>query len=494
MTSFRLPPVVATTPWSAGINLAGALAVGYGLWHAAPTTAPWVLWSVIAGLAAWVARTLIALRSGSRTVAAGEGSAAGGSSVAGFSVAGSSVAGSSVAGSSVAGSSVAGSSVAGSSVAGSSAADSSVAGSSVAGFSSGGLAARATAAALLVVMVLAGAVTAIPTQGLGVALLIVAVLVMTSDPAIALPVWGGAVLVGVLGIAAGAVLAISGAAGPDRVNVLGLIAVFAGLALAVVAGLGRRAQRVLLAERERARADALRAEATAHRVAIARDLHDVLAHSLGGLVVQLDAAEALLDAGNADRAAERVTAARRLAVAGLDEAREAVRALREPAEERGSDSGAAVAPAEFERRVRELVAEAGETRLDVAGAPRPLSAALAEALARAVQEGMSNARKHAPGTEVRIRLVWHPDRVECTIENPIRPGAALPRGDRGALAATGGGYGLAGIRERFAVLGGTVQAGVMPGPSAGAGIGGGAPRRGAAEAGDRFVLRVEAPA
>lgn len=432
MSSFRLPPVAATTPWSAGINLAGALAVTYGLWRGAPHLAPWVVAAVAVGLVAWVARILLATRWGARTdgVRDLEPAAA----------------------------------------------------------PRGRTRARALGASLLAVMLLVGALTAIPTQGLGVALLVVAVLVVTSDPASAPLVWGTAVLAGALGIAVGTVLVLVGLGGPGEVNVLGLLAVIAGLVLAVFVGFGRRAQRVLLAERERASAEALRAQAAAHRIAIARDLHDVLAHSLGGLVVQLDAVEALLDAGDTEKASARVAAARGLAVEGLGEAREAVRALREPEPETGSVSADPVAPAAVETRIRALVGAHQGVRLDVTGVSHPTSAALAEALVRAVQEGLSNARKHAPGAAVRVGLVWHPDHVECTIENTV---PAAPAEDRG-LAATGGGYGLRGVRERFAVLGGTVQVGVVPGASKGAEA---SPANDPdTDAPDRFVLRAEAPA
>ena len=423
MTSFRLPPLVATTPWSAGINLAGALAVTYGLWRGAPHFAPWVVAAVVAGLVAWVARILLVTRWGARTGDVRDLSLEAAPRV--------------------------------------------------------GAGWRVLGAILLAVMVISGALTAIPTQGLGVALLVVAVLVATSDPASAPLVWGVVVLVGALGIAIGTVLVLVGLGGSAEVNVLGLLAVIAGLVLAVVVGFGRRAQRVLLAEREQASVEALRAQSAAHRIAIARDLHDVLAHSLGGLVVQLDAVEALLDAGETEKAAARVAAARGLAVEGLGEAREAVRALREPEPERGSGSADPVPPAVVESRIRALIAAEQGVRLDVTGFSHPVSAALAEALVRAVQEGLSNARKHAPGAAVRVGLVWHPDRVECTIENPV---SAAPAEDR-ALAATGGGYGLRGVRERFAVLGGTVQAGVEPGAS-----------KGQERDADRFVLRAEAPA
>jgi signal transduction histidine kinase len=437
VTRFRLPPVAATTPWSAGINLAGALAVLYGLWRGAPHTAAWALVVTAVGVAAWVARTALAVRQGARQRQGGPDSEAPGT---------------------------------GTHPAPQGAVEPAPQGAGV----------RAFAALLLALMLLGGGLTAVPTQGLGTALLVVAVLVVTSEPANSPVVWGTAALAAALATATGAALSVAGLAGAVDVNVIGVLAVIAGLILAVVAGLGRRAQRVLAAERERANAEAVRAQATAHRVAIARDLHDVLAHSLGGLVVQLDAAEALLEAGDTERAAARVTAARRLAVEGLDEAREAVRALRGPEQGRPAtvtpatatwtpatatpdpDPGAAtVDPAALSARIAGLLPaeDAATVHVEELGEPRAVPAALAEALVRAVQEGLSNARKHAPGAEVRIRLVWHPDRVECAIENAMPVEGA---GGRGAgLAATGGGFGLRGVRERFAAIDGTVTAGTV---------------------------------
>ncbi|MFB7845373.1 sensor histidine kinase [Microbacterium sp. NPDC056052] len=427
----RIQPM---TGWSAVVNTAGLLAVGWVLWRVAPETAPWVVWLFGAGLAAWAVRMVLAVRI---AAVGGDPAPQPGPEAA--------------------------------------PADRPAAGRHRAQ-------ARA-AAILLAVMGLAGSLTAVPTQGLGTALLVAAVIMLTGDPAVPPGLWIAAAILAALGVAAGALLTAAGFAGSLTPSALGLITILAALALAVVVGLGRRAQRVLLAERERASAETLRAQAAAHRIAIARDLHDVLAHSLGGLVVQLDAVEALLDVGDTERAAARVAAARGLAVEGLGEAREAVRALREPEPEPETGSGSAdpVAPSVVETRIRALIAAEQGVRLDVHGVSRPVSGVLAEALVRAVQEGVSNARKHAPGASVRVGLVWHPDRVECTIENPV-----MPAQDR-VLAATGGGYGLRGVRERFAVLGGTVQAGVAAGLENTAG-------NTAGNAGDRFVLRAEAPA
>ena len=418
----RIQPM---TGWSAAVNTAGLLAVGWVLWRVAPETAPWVVWLFGAGLAAWAVRMALAVRIGAAGVLApAEASAATTDSVGGR--------------------------------------------RTVPGW---------VAVVLPAVMGLAGSLTAVPTQGLGTALLVVAVIVLTSDAAVVPAVWTAAAILGALGVAAGALLTAAGYAGAVTASALGLLTILAALALAVVVGLGRRAQRVLLVERERANAEAVRAQAAAHRVAIARDLHDVLAHSLGGLVVQLDAAEALLEAGDAERAAARVAAARRLAVSGLDEAREAVRTLRGPEQDDTTASAVAVEPVELGRRLDALLDPEGAAgaRLTEAGAARPVPAALAEALVRAVQEGLSNARKHAPGRDVRIALVWHPDRVECRIENAVPAGGGR---DEGALAATGGGFGLPGVRERFAEIGGTVRAGVVTSDAGG----------------EVFRLRVEAPA
>jgi signal transduction histidine kinase len=76
------------------------------------------------------------------------------------------------------------------------------------------------------------------------------------------------------------------------------------------------------------------------------------------------------------------------------------------------------------------------------------------ALRRAVQESLTNARKHAPGARVTLSLTWNDGDVAAVISNPLRPG----------VSASGGGHGLLGMRERFATLpGGAVTSGVEAG-------------------------------
>ncbi|MFJ3958497.1 histidine kinase [Arthrobacter sp. NPDC090010] len=251
---------------------------------------------------------------------------------------------------------------------------------------------------------------------------------------------------------------------PDTLTMMG------GVLLSAVAGFSRRQfrlaedQAALLRERE------LLVRQETERVALARDLHDVLAHSLGGLVIQLDAVEALLEAGERDAALQRVSAARGLAAEGLNEARRAVAALRSaghsPASEGDEGQKAPGLSESMDQLIEAHRSLGGVVDLAVHGLPASLSAEQQDAVQRALQEGLSNARKHAPGEPVRVLLDWQNDRVQLTISNPLVDDSSAP-------SRAAGGYGLLGMRERFAALsgGGTVDAGVR---------------------GDRFVVAAEA--
>lgn len=197
----------------------------------------------------------------------------------------------------------------------------------------------------------------------------------------------------------------------------------------------------LLAERVRADAERDRAAALAERNRIGREVHDVLAHSLGALSVQLDAADALLENGdNSSKARQLVQQARRLAVQGLEETRQAVHALRDE-------------PVALAEQLEALAARDG-AELTVRGEPRPLAADAGLALYRAAQEAVTNARKHAPGAPVSIRLDFDPQSTTLRVTNGL-----CPNGDTASeLKTTGGGFGLQGMRERIELLGGRVVA------------------------------------
>lgn len=313
---------------------------------------------------------------------------------------------------------------------------------------------RRTALACSLVAAVAGAFVAPATDGLAIVPAAVAVLYLIGDPE--RPVQLG----GAVAVACAALVAIG--AVPFGSPVAAVLGEMAGIVLAAFAGLSRRQfrtteeQAALLRERD------LEMREEAARVALARDLHDVLAHSLGGLVIQLDAVDALLEAGDADAARDRVLAARELAAAGLAEARRAVAALRDP---EGTTGEAAVTPADFRAALDDLVAAhrtlGGDIDLRVMGDPRELSAGQAMALQRALQEALSNARKHAPGAPVAAVLDWQTERVLLTVSSPLvaEAPASSPRATE--LARSGSGHGLEGMRERFAALplGGSVAAG-----------------------------------
>ncbi|MFC6155431.1 sensor histidine kinase [Kribbella jiaozuonensis] len=199
---------------------------------------------------------------------------------------------------------------------------------------------------------------------------------------------------------------------------------------------------VSLARKQAAIEEHERAAALAERARIARDVHDVLAHSLAGLSLSLQGARLMLvrDGASAE-AVEQVTRAQGLAAEGLAEARRAVAALREDA-------------VPDVRALGDLVTayrlESGATaEFDVEGTPRELSADVMSTLYRTVQEALANTRKHAPGAPVEVRLSYG-DVVSLSVED--RPGK---RPDRAAP----GGYGLVGMRERADLVGGSLEAG-----------------------------------
>lgn len=218
-------------------------------------------------------------------------------------------------------------------------------------------------------------------------------------------------------------------------------------AVLIAFGLNRRQYEVqarqteqLLEQTRLAQSEHTRAAALEERGRIARDLHDVLAHSLGALSVQLEVAEALLEErGDTAGALERVRRSRRLAVQGLAEARDAVAALR--ADEVPELPAALAALAEQHEKDHGTA-----VRLSVTGGAK-LDSGVTVALLGAAREALTNAAKHAPGQIVDMRLVYD-DGVRVSVRN------------KGVTS--GEGFGLAGMRERLALVGGTLTAGADP--------------------------------
>ncbi|WP_433378884.1 sensor histidine kinase [Actinoplanes sp. CA-142083] len=232
-------------------------------------------------------------------------------------------------------------------------------------------------------------------------------------------------------------------------------AVFGVVSLLCVCGFGglsrrqyrmsEQQSRALLEERLAVEQERAQVAALTERSRIARDLHDVLAHSLGGLVIQLEAVDALLESGQADQARDRVQAARKLAVSGLNEAKQAVTALREPDEPL---SAVVATLAEAHRALGGQIAVRGDADRGT------LDAASRTAVRRAVQELLTNARRHAPGAATTLDLDWDDTMLTITATTPTVHDAG---------ASPGGGHGLAGMRERVTEAGGTMT--VRDGPS-----------------------------
>jgi signal transduction histidine kinase len=238
-------------------------------------------------------------------------------------------------------------------------------------------------------------------------------------------------------------------------GLLGLPAIVLG---GLVIGRNRGAYRVqaeqaaaLLAQRERLQAEQRRADLLEERARIAREIHDVLAHSLGALGIQIQAARAVLtDHADIDKACEVLVAAQRMAAEGLVETRRAVQALR--ADTLPLDEELALVSDTYAQRYHVTVS------FDTGGVPGPLPPDATIALLRIAQEALVNAAKHAAGQGVAVRLDYGAADVRLTVRNDLDPGT--PGGGHPAGVSTvNGGYGLTGMRERLRLLNGTLEAG-----------------------------------
>ena len=190
--------------------------------------------------------------------------------------------------------------------------------------------------------------------------------------------------------------------------------------------------------------EAARAEERAH---LAREIHDVLAHTLSALAVQVEGAKLMLES-HADeaRALQSLDRAHRLAQEGLQEVRRAVGALR---------GESLPGPDALPDLVRGFADDSGiACRLEVEGAPVRLGPEAGLAIFRTAQEALTNVRRHADASEVALHLAYLGEGgAELVVEDRGRPRAV----------ASPGGYGLTGIRERAELLGGSLEAGPVAG-------------------------------
>ena len=204
---------------------------------------------------------------------------------------------------------------------------------------------------------------------------------------------------------------------------------------------------------ERARLFARQAEfgATVERNRLAREIHDTLAQGLAAITMQLETADALLeaDAGPA-QARPAVNQALNLARANLEEARRSVLDLR-------------AAPLEGRTLAQALAALADEesakgavpVRFHTTGGSRPLPNRVEAGLYRIAQEAVTNALRHASARAIRVKLLAQPAHVRLVVADDGRgfDASSLPAGR----------YGLAGISERAHLLGGQLTLQTSPG-------------------------------
>jgi signal transduction histidine kinase len=200
--------------------------------------------------------------------------------------------------------------------------------------------------------------------------------------------------------------------------------------------------RRLAEEQERAARAAVQAE----RARIARELHDVIAHSLSVMVVQAGAAEDLLRRDPA-RAAQAMTEVQRAGRRALSETGRLLDLIRDD-----DESGLAPQPgtADLPRLAEEFRRSGLPVGLDLDGGTGGLSPGVDLSIYRIVEEGLTNALKHAAGARTRVRLRRSADEITVDITD---------EGGTPAETWRTGGYGLIGLRERVSVFGGTLDAG-----------------------------------
>ncbi len=190
---------------------------------------------------------------------------------------------------------------------------------------------------------------------------------------------------------------------------------------------------------------------------LAREIHDGLAQSLAGAILQMDRLERLLD-GGAGGAKRLLHLVREQVRASLLEVRRSIFNLRpSPLEEGGL---ADALRREIEKLQQKGLMGGAEVRLEVRGAQRPLSGMVEDEVFRVAQEGLTNALKHGEATKVSVTLQFHPERLRLTIRDN---GKGFQLAEAVRVAGEKAGFGLIGMNERAERLGASFDVQSRPG-------------------------------
>lgn len=242
---------------------------------------------------------------------------------------------------------------------------------------------------------------------------------------------------------------------PERGGWRGLITMAVLSAVAVVVGdllrSRRETNRLLLEQETIGKSERAERERLQERARIARELHDVVAHHLSVVVVRADSAPHRL-ADVPDEARAEFAGIADEARASLTEMRRVLRLLREPV-----DQPQELGPQPGLRDVAELVESTRRAGADVrltSELPSGFDPAVELTAYRVVQEGISNAVRHALHAVVEVAVRRSAGELEVTVQNAKPPRPVVP--------APGSGQGLAGMRERVALVDGTVRTGPTP--------------------------------
>jgi signal transduction histidine kinase len=252
------------------------------------------------------------------------------------------------------------------------------------------------------------------------------------------PVAGAAVMVASMAV-------MVGAEGFDRYD--GAFIWVVGIALGWAGGFGLQMNLRLLLEMKASQATLVEKAAADERQRIAREIHDVIAHTLSVTMLHLTGARLALERGDRDDAVAALRDAEQMGRESLGDIRRTVGVL-------GSDGIGTEAPLPTAAELPDLVAgfrSAGlDVDLSVRGDPAGLPPALGLGVYRIAQESLANVAKHAPASRTEVRLAVDPDLVHLVVSDQDGRQVSVP--------SDNGGLGLRGMRERAAALGGSLDA------------------------------------